>query len=46
MNGVQHAARATGDAAQSVLGIAHGVANDAQSVRGLVERFLADVRAV
>ena len=46
MAGVQQAAQTTGTAAQSVLGIAHGVANDAQSVRGLVEKFLADVRAV
>ncbi len=46
MAGVQQAAETTGNAAQSVLAIAHGVAGDAQTLRGLVERFLSAVRAV
>ncbi|MGE5476483.1 MAG: methyl-accepting chemotaxis protein [Bacteroidales bacterium] len=45
MAGVQQAAETTGTAASSVLNIAHGVAGDAQALRGLVERFLAAVRS-
>ncbi|NFV81365.1 methyl-accepting chemotaxis protein [Magnetospirillum aberrantis] len=44
MTGVQNAAETTGTAAQSVLHIAHGVAGDAQTLRTLVEKFLANVR--
>ncbi|MGE5516018.1 MAG: methyl-accepting chemotaxis protein [Bacteroidota bacterium] len=45
MVGVQQAAETTGTAANSVLNIAHGVAGDAQALRGLVERFLASMRS-
>jgi len=45
IDGVQSAAATTGDAANRVMEIAHGVAGDAQTLKAMVEDFLAGVRA-
>jgi len=45
IEGVRQAAGATGEAARSVLGSSDGLAQEADSLRGTVDRFVSTVRA-